>query len=447
MAIDLDWDEFTVNSKLYHSHMNQLKAAVNSKMDKGTAVGGWAVSEYYAAEALTVNDSTLYVCTQAHTAAVENEPGVGDSWEVYWFKYVGDVYTKDETDALLDGKQDAADMPTDVPANETDPITGAVTGLVKADGAGNISAAEEGEDYYGPGGTTIPVAGGGTGAGTAEGARTNLSIYSIDDINSLLEGKQNDLNVPTDEAIATGTSTDEIVLTIAKLVYAIQQHGQITTRLRINTTTTTEPTDEEIGDIFLFDNDTLDPSNVPGTTPYIAITTAQGSPGTYKALVDVAGNVLFESIAALINYVFDSTPDTDDTWQGSRASFVAGESISQWDIIYLKYNTDGPRAYMYNANSTDSDNDTYRPMGIALAVGTAGSAFNVGIGFGIARNDGWTFTDATDEGKPIFAGETDGAITLTRPSDSGDHIIHLGNIIDEDEIMFSFGNITDVVVP
>jgi hypothetical protein len=37
--------------------------------------------------------------------------------------------------------------------SETDPIVGAITGIVKADGAGNISAAVEGTDYMGP---TIP---------------------------------------------------------------------------------------------------------------------------------------------------------------------------------------------------------------------------------------------------------------------------------------------------
>lgn len=37
----------------------------------------------------------------------------------------------------------------DVPTNETDPIVGAVTGIVKADGVGNISAAVEDTDYQG----------------------------------------------------------------------------------------------------------------------------------------------------------------------------------------------------------------------------------------------------------------------------------------------------------
>ncbi len=38
-------------------------------------------------------------------------------------------------------------LATSVPANESDPIVGAITGLVKADGGGNISAAAAGTDY------------------------------------------------------------------------------------------------------------------------------------------------------------------------------------------------------------------------------------------------------------------------------------------------------------
>lgn len=163
---------------------------------------------------------------------------------------------------------------------------------------------------------------------------------------------------------------------------------------------------------------------------------------------DLASSLDLSSKTLILpNNVLDFTPDTDDSWQGDEAVVTAGESISHGDVIYTKYDTDGLRAFAYNANSTDSDNDTYRPRGIALEAETAGNAFEIGIGHGIMRNDGWTFSDATDEGKPVFAGETDGAITLTRPSDSGDHIIHLGNICDEDEIEFYFGPITDTVVP
>ena len=46
-------------------------------------------------------------------------------------------------------------VPMGMVAVETDPIVGAVTGIIEADGGGNISAATEGTDYYAPGGTDV----------------------------------------------------------------------------------------------------------------------------------------------------------------------------------------------------------------------------------------------------------------------------------------------------
>ena len=78
----------------------------------------------------------------------------------------GDGAISDE--AWLTGKQDAADMSTAVPANETDPIVGAITGIVLSDGAGNISAASAGTDYLTPSGdgTSLTLSLGGCSSGT-----------------------------------------------------------------------------------------------------------------------------------------------------------------------------------------------------------------------------------------------------------------------------------------
>jgi len=71
-----------------------------------------------------------------------------------------------------------AEMTYRQPEVETDPIVGAVTGIVKADGAGNISAATAGTDYYNPGGTDVAIADGGTGQGTAQAAINALTAVS-----------------------------------------------------------------------------------------------------------------------------------------------------------------------------------------------------------------------------------------------------------------------------
>lgn len=51
---------------------------------------------------------------------------------------------------------------------------GTISGIAKGNGANALTAATAGTDYYAPGGTDIAVADGGTGASTAQDARTNL---------------------------------------------------------------------------------------------------------------------------------------------------------------------------------------------------------------------------------------------------------------------------------
>jgi hypothetical protein len=55
--------------------------------------------------------------------------------------------------------------------------------------------------------------------------------------------------------------------------------------LRVETALTAEPANEHLYQIVLADNDNWDPADVPGTTPYWAICTATGTPGTWGRLV------------------------------------------------------------------------------------------------------------------------------------------------------------------
>lgn len=55
-------------------------------------------------------------------------------------------------------------------------------------------------------------------------------------------------------------------------------------------------------------------------------------------------------------------------------------------------------------------------------------------------------TSNQDEGKPVYASATAGAITLTAPSTSGDEVARVGYVLEENVIMFSLGNVTLVEV-
>lgn len=143
----------------------------------------------------------------------------------------------------------------------------------------------------------------------------------------------------------------------------------------------------------------------------------------------------------LIVFHLDSTPGTDDTWSGKQMAGTGGEAISQWDLVYCKNSSGTAKWYKYDANGTDK---LYPPRGIAVT-SCAGdsSSFVIGIGDGIARNDGWSQTTNQDEGKDVFASAaTAGAIALTAPSTVGDEIARVGYILEENVILFSLGNVT-----
>ena len=72
----------------------------------------------------------------------------------------------------LQGAVTDAQVPDDITITETDPVTGAITGIVKANGSGTISAASAGTDYLTPTGV-------GTGLTALNGE--NISNDTIDD--------------------------------------------------------------------------------------------------------------------------------------------------------------------------------------------------------------------------------------------------------------------------
>jgi hypothetical protein len=111
-------------------------------------------------------------------------------------------------------------------------------------------------------------------------------------------------------------------------------------------------------------------------------------------------------------------------------TMVAGESWSNGQGIYGKY--DGVSAfkgYVYTADATDSDNDTYPIMGIAKSDESAAASGLVFVGQAmLMRRDEFSFTSA-DLGKALYPAATAGGQSTTGLSDPGDHKEQLGIVV------------------
>lgn len=136
---------------------------------------------------------------------------------------------------------------------------------------------------------------------------------------------------------------------------------------------------------------------------------------------------------------------TDQTWQGLTADAVAGEAMTaadQWRPLCRKDTGSGTRYYFYDPDSTNSDNDTYYPVGLLVTGDTiaAGDSIIITKGDGVLANDDWTAV-AGDVGTDLFC--ITGGVSFTPPSGSGDVVIKIGtceNVVGQSvfEISFKF---------
>jgi hypothetical protein len=156
----------------------------------------------------------------------------------------------------------------------------------------------------------------------------------------------------------------------------------------------------------------------------------KGDPNTFFG-VNNAGTLGFH---ASFNPVLVSAPTSDDTYSGTVASFVAGEALAQWDVVYCKNKAGVHACYKYDANGADKALPP-RAMAVAAINADASGTFLL---TGIVRNDGWSQTTNQDEGKLVYAdGTTAGAITLTKSTTSADMIAILGYVIEQNVIYFN----------
>jgi hypothetical protein len=113
------------------------------------------------------------------------------------------------------------------------------------------------------------------------------------------------------------------------------------------------------------------------------------------------------------------TPATDDKVQGIVIEFLAAESITAFDAVYVSTTTG--RVGRADAN----DADKLPAIGIAIeAQGSAGSSVRV-LTHGVYRDDGGFGADMT-VGDDLYVSETPGTLTTTAPGDDGDFVQVMG---------------------
>lgn len=147
----LDEDDLTSNSATAVASQQSIKAYVDAQVGGGgytdeqaqDAVGGILVDS--SEIDFTYNDATPSITAVIVAASIDES----------------------KLDASVNASLDLADSALQS-FTETDPVVGAINGIVKANGAGTISAATAGSDYYAPGSTDVALADGGTGASLAD---------------------------------------------------------------------------------------------------------------------------------------------------------------------------------------------------------------------------------------------------------------------------------------
>jgi len=119
---------------------------------------------------------------------------------------------------------------------------------------------------------------------------------------------------------------------------------------------------------------------------------------------------------------------SDDGYNGIFiAGKPAGETITQWDVVYL----DGTSNEWMQADADAAGE--FPARGIAVEAGSDGNALKVLVQ-GTIRNDGWSWTN---EGKTLFLSDTAAGLTETAPRTSGDAVQILGYSLTDDEIYFN----------
>jgi len=160
---------------------------------------------------------------------------------------------------------------------------------------------------------------------------------------------------------------------------------------------------------------------------------------SYIALWDDDGNLLVSSITGVQIDLDDDTSleieggadeMDDDEYNGVTVGGLdAGEAIGQWDVVFIKNDTDP----IWEADATAASGE-YPAFGIAVAAASDTNPVTI-LTQGVVRNEGWT---GQTIGGAVYLGESDGALTQTAPSDANDCVQIIGWAISDSEIYFDF---------
>jgi len=161
-----------------------------------------------------------------------------------------------------------------------------------------------------------------------------------------------------------------------------------------------EPTDEAVFDIIRADGGTWDPCGLGSANDYLVLCTAAGAPGTYVALLDIAGDFKFSTIQAAMKVIPDADGITLTAAQMNAVIVVtnAGEvqiPADQCDTVTGKWVTvKQTGAYDVDIAVLDAADDIYMTDGTKVEgttneLQTAGASGNQITLMCIAVNEWW----------------------------------------------------------
>ncbi len=150
--------------------------------------------------------------------------------------------------------------------------------------------------------------------------------------------------------------------------------------------------------------------------------------GITAANVASKGGTGTTTYTALMNAIYDGSPDSDHTATGPQTNtLAAGYSTTIMDLVYL-----GSSSKWLEADS-NATGTSINLLGIALEAKTDTQAMNVALPGSFVRDDSWTWTP----GVPLYVHTTLGAITATKPTGSGDVVRTVGFAVHADMIYFN----------